>query len=305
MKRKGDTMNCKLSIVLTTTLFCLGLLLTNPAWGGLILHLDASDPTTILDGAGVAANEGGFDPSDIATWNDKSGQGNNATQGSAADRPTWVPMSQNGESILRWTEPEHMVVGPVASSITGTNPGMTAFLVVKSTESDDDFYAWFSDSTNGGTFINDRSDISGGGGSAFGTRGVEARSTGDISDFHIVTAKYDFSTGVAAALYNGDGHTSCTPGSIPCTNLDKTLTFDQISKYHVGPPFIDADGDLAEIQFFDEHLSAAAENSIGYALEQKWGLNTAYTPEPSSCMLLGLGMLFGTWTRGRRFQPRR
>jgi len=181
---------------------------------------------------------------------------------------------------------------------------MTAFLVVKSAGDDDDFYAWFSDSTNGGTFINDRSDISGGGGSAFGTRGVEARSTGDISDFHIVTVKYDFSTGVATALYNGDGHTSCAPGSIPCTNLDKTLTFDQISKYHVGPPFIDAVGDLAEIQFFDEHLSAAAENAVGFALGQKWGIPTQYVPEPSSWMLLGLGMIFGFWTRGRRVRVR-
>jgi len=299
-------MNCKLSIVLTTT-FCLGLLLTNPAWGGLTLWLDASDPTTILDGSGVAVTGGGFNPSDVATWNDKSGQGNHATQGTAADRPTWVFGGLNGLDILRWTHDQHVVIDPLSSSTTGTNPGMTAFMVLKSTGSGgflEEIDGWLSHSTVGGYFINDRTDIGGG---AFGTGGVEARFTGDKTVFHMITAKYDFSTGVATAVYNGDSasHTSCSPGSIPCTNPGATITFDQVARYFNGVTGgLAGEGDLAEIRLYDDHLSAAAENAVGFALGQKWGIPTQYVPEPSSWMLLGLGMIFGFWTRGRRVRVR-
>ena len=169
------------------------------------------------------------------------------------------------------------------------------------------FDSWLSDTTNGGHFINDRTDI---GGSTFGTGGVEARSTGDKTLFHIITAKYDHSTGDITTLYNGDpnSYTGCDPGSQspPCNNPSRTIVFDQIARYHDGTnPGINAEGDLAEIRFYNEHLSSAEENTVGFALGQKWGISTQYVPEPSSWMLLGLGMIFASWTRGRRFLARR
>ncbi len=277
-------MNRKRSIVLTTTLFCLGLLLTNPAWGGLTLWLDASDPTTILDGAGTAANAGGFNPNDIATWNDKSGQGNHATQVTPDDRPSWVWSGQNSEDILRWTQVEHMFFGPLSSSTTGTYPGMTAFIVVKSTGDGtflDTFDAWLSNTDNSGHFINDRPiEPNWDDGTAFGTGGVEGRATGEGGVFHIITAKYDFSTGDITTLYNGDpnSYTGCSPGTPPCNHMGATITFDQVARYFDGSnPGIDGEGDLAEIRLYDEHLSAAAEDAVGFALGQKWGIQTDYT----------------------------
>ena len=79
------------------------LLASGPAWGGLILHLDASDPSTIEDGAGNKADEGGFDPNDVATWYDKSGSSNHASQLTPADRPILVTGGwPNGNDTLRF-----------------------------------------------------------------------------------------------------------------------------------------------------------------------------------------------------------
>ena len=282
-------MNRTLSIVLATP-FCLGLILTNPARGALILHLDASDPTTVEDSAGVNPGGGGFVPSDVTTWLDKSGSGNHATQATPDDRPTWVGAVQNGLDVLEWTQPQYMSFA-VSSSTTGTNPGMTAFVVVKSTSVDmgnlENYDAWLSNTGNAGHFIVDRGDYDG---LSFGSGGVEGRAHPDltvypnnVNDFHIITAKYDFTSGVATALFNGDpaSYDACDPPSMtpPCINAGRTISLDLISRYWVradDQAGIDAEGQLAEIRFYDENLDFAAEASIGAELGQKWGIPNDY-----------------------------
>ena len=58
------------SIVRVTALFYLGLILVNPVQGALVLHLDASDPSTIKDQWGAKANEVGFMAKYVTTWNE-------------------------------------------------------------------------------------------------------------------------------------------------------------------------------------------------------------------------------------------
>ena len=301
LRKKGcNTMNRTLLIGLTTT-FCLGLLLTNPLWGGLVLHLDASDSSTIEDSSGNNPGDGSFDSSGVSTWNDKSGQGNHATQSTPENMPSWVGAGgPGGLDILRFEE-EYMSLPTVSQ---GTS-GLTAFIVVKQFQQDaeQNFDTWLGTTADGDIFINTRPvEPVWNDGGAFGTNGEEGRFEGDTHVLHLLTSKYQASDGAITHLYNGGNQVACVAGGADCLNPGQTLSFDQVARYHNAAA---SKGDLAEIQFFDEHLSAAAENSIGFALAEKWGLNTAYTPEPSSCMLLGLGMLFGTWTRGRRFQPRR
>ena len=287
------------SIVRVTALFYLGLILVNPVQGALVLHLDASDPSTIEDQSGAKANEGGFMANYVATWNDKSGHGNHATQ----DTPDYMPSlvgagSPGGLDVLSFEE-EYMWLPEVSQ---GTS-GMTAFIVVKH-DNLDFADAWLAHTGHAGIFINTRLvEPAFNVGGAFGTNGEEGRFEADTTVFHLITSKYQASDGAITHLYNGGNQGACMGGGADCLNPGQTITFNQIARYH--NEAVGSNGDLAEVRFYDEHLSAAAENSIGYALAQKWGLNTAYTPEPSSCMLLGLGMLFGTWTRGRRFQPRR
>jgi hypothetical protein len=52
------------------------------------------------------------------------------------------------------------------------------------------------------------------------------------------------------------------------------------------------DGDIAEVLIFNRALTASEHNDVGFYLEDKYGLDTAYyVPEPASLALLGLGGL--------------
>ena len=191
--KRCKAMNLSVSNVLTT--FCLGLLLTNSTWGAQLLWFDASDTSTIEDSFGTKANQGGFLPSDVTTWLDKSPAGNHAAlQGGS---PTWMGAVQNGLDVLDFEQMDSMSFPAVSSTTTGTNPGMTAFIVVKSTGVDmgnnENFDVWLGNSGNGGHFMVDRGDYDG---LSFGVGGVEGRAHADLSvypnnvnDFHIFTAK--------------------------------------------------------------------------------------------------------------------
>ena len=57
----------------------------------LALWLDAADASTIT-----------LNGSTVSQWNDKSGNGRNATQATAANQPTYIANSINGKSALDW-----------------------------------------------------------------------------------------------------------------------------------------------------------------------------------------------------------
>ena len=50
-------------------------------------------------------------------------------------------------------------------------------------------------------------------------------------------------------------------------------------------------GDIAEVLIYDSVLSASELNQVGFFLEDKYGLNTAYVPEPCTGVLVALGLL--------------
>jgi len=68
--------------------------------GGLQLWLDASDANTLYDattGGSLVAADGG-----VARWEDKSGNGRHATQGTSGSRPIRKTAIQNGLGVLRF-----------------------------------------------------------------------------------------------------------------------------------------------------------------------------------------------------------
>ena len=299
-----------IGIMSSVCVFALALLAGGPVWGGLILHLDASDPSTIEDSAGNKANEGGFVTNDVAKWYYKSGRNNHAIQGTAGDRPTFVSGGwPNGNDMLRFAELEHMEGFSVAGTAAGENPGMTVFIVVKSSGVDGEggsvasYDTWLGNNGNGYVYINTKPCGSTPEGvppdsNAFqlgrARYGLEMRATipGGRTSHQMITAKYDASTGEAEILSDG-GNMRCWWQGVegqeqhsiwevpvpPSANIGAGLsaTFDQIGLYQGGGLAgmgLDGRGDLAEIMFYDEALSADEENAVGYALAQKWGLPT-------------------------------
>ena len=267
-----------------STLFWLALFFTNTAVGGQILWLDASDSSTIQDSFGVNPGGASFVATDVTTWTDKSGQGNHAMlQGGS---PTWMATARNGLDLLEFEQADSLSYPAVSSTTTGANPGITGFIVVKSTGvakgNAEEFDCWIGNSSDGSQFITDRGDFNG---ISFGI-GDEGRAHApggaSVNDFHLITVRYDFVRGMVEALFIGDpsSYDDChPPGNTPCIAEGKTVVFDQISRYHGGNiAGLDGEGQLAEIRFYDESLDSAVEANIGAELGQKWAITTSYGP---------------------------
>jgi len=71
-----------------------------PVIGGLVLHLDADAITGLNDG------------DKVATWEDLSGEGNDATQATEANRPTYKTDILNGKPVVRFDGSGSYMIGP-------------------------------------------------------------------------------------------------------------------------------------------------------------------------------------------------
>jgi len=70
----------------------------------------------------------------------------------------------------------------------------------------------------------------------------------------------------------------------------------------VGAELFGYRGDIAEMLIYERTLSAAELNQVGFYLEQKYSLDTAYVPEPSTIALLacgGIALLAGRLVKSR------
>lgn len=55
---------------------------------------------------------------------------------------------------------------------------------------------------------------------------------------------------------------------------------------------LDLVGDIAEVLVYNKPLSETEQNQVGYYLDQKYAIDTAYVPEPGSLLLMSLGGMF-------------
>ena len=95
---------------------------------GLQLWLDASDASTVFDattGGSLVAADGG-----VARWEDKSGNGRHATQGTSNSRPIRKTAIQNGLGVLRFDGTDDFLDSTDFLDLT-SGQAMTAFVVLK------------------------------------------------------------------------------------------------------------------------------------------------------------------------------
>ena len=84
-----------------------------------------------------------------------------------------------------------------------------------------------------------------------------------------------------------------------CSERDKTTAV--VNRFHPPvafngkPESITGFGPVIQFTLFQSEF-----NQTGYYLEQKWGLDTEFVPEPSGCVLLGVGIAVGLLAFGRR-----
>lgn len=134
---------------------------------------------------------------DVSQWNDRSGNGLNAVQGTALDQPTLVNNIANGKPVIRFDGTDHFMTAGVASDWTFLSNGTqnTSFIVWKTTDvNPDTLFSLFStnDATVGtvGMFI------------AYDDRSVSGR---------IDRIRHSITNGVVSAILNLGADNDITP----------------------------------------------------------------------------------------------
>ncbi|MCA9247495.1 MAG: PEP-CTERM sorting domain-containing protein [Planctomycetales bacterium] len=253
---------------------------------GNVLWLDGAD----VDGDGLAG--GNFFPGGVATWVDKSGNGNNISQASGSLQPTNLTNTINGNQVVTFDG-----TGDYLSD-SATYTARTVFAVYRSTtgvqQTSDLAQVWGNydagfhvapDPRNaGGAFS-----FNGGGGStAFWAVGGNDLSTTAVAD-------------------TGNGEWSMDVPQLITAEFtaDKSVTAHLISRLNGTLASHNFGGDIAEIIVFDRVLTDGSIqanmnelNDVRFYLQEKWNLGlglSATVPEPSTFALLGLaslGLLF-------------
>ncbi len=216
---------------------------------GLSLWLDASDSGTVIHSGGS-----------VSQWNDKSGNANNATQGTSGNRPTTNTRTINSLNVI---------------DFDGTNDGMVLPSALYSIPNGQNtiFIVNFSDVTAAGsrqTLTAEPSAFNINFGIQYGPisspnylgfgNGQIARTVTRDTNPHIFALR----KGATAQLYYDGG----TPTSVTSTNstaINMTLGYS--------PSYGDYwNGVFAEIIVYNFALSDAQMNGVAKYLENKWGV---------------------------------
>jgi hypothetical protein len=87
------------------------------------LWLDAADASTITESSGS-----------VSAWADKSGNGNNATQGTGSAQPTTGVRTLNGKNALEFDGGDYLSADSLSSIFSGSDKPTTIFLVCSSVD---------------------------------------------------------------------------------------------------------------------------------------------------------------------------
>lgn len=222
----------------------------------LILWLDATDPSA----NGVQPANG----TSISTWVDKSANGNNATQGTGANQPTYTTGARNGLPVLTVSSaaPQY-VTGTLAG--LAANPNLSVYIICSSTTTAGNPVVFGIGSVNAvpcsiGIGINS-------GFKAFQWGGFESNFSPANTNYNRLQFTNNNSTNLVSIFVNGSPETS-TAGAATALNVNTTFSVGR----HSNPIGVGAwDGGIAEVVVYNKVVSAAENTNIYNYLSQKWG----------------------------------
>lgn len=206
------------------------------------------------------------DTDPVATWVDSSGAGNDATQGTAADRPIYRTNIVNGLPIVRFDGVSDFLECPYTASDAG-DPNQAWFAVFRTTSTvTQQLIYWMGETVNAGGFgpeseihfgvasaVDGNNIVTAYLGRAFPATGSNVAFT-DTTNFHILTAKFTalLSTSPTAQIFL-DG----TAGSVMTGTLAEQLNW--MANSRVGRPSIAVrffGGDLAELLVYNADMTS-------------------------------------------------
>lgn len=222
----------------------------------LALWLDASDAATITESGGA-----------VSAWADKSGNGNDATQGSAPNQPTYQATGLNGKPTLHFAA-DHL---NVADDISLDHTGLTVFVVTAATvdNAGSHYILWkWLDTTNREFILrhdfnnNDTRFFSSSNGSA-----VDGSITGgalNLGTAQILEVINDngAATGSQLLIDGASVGTDSTPGTI----------FNGSDSLKVGHSSGGGEKVISEVLLYTQPLNTDQRDQIRTYLTEKWGI---------------------------------
>lgn len=223
---------------------------------GLYAWFDAADISTIADAGGGA----------VSQWNDKSGNGNHATQATGTRQPTTGARTLNGRNVLDWDGSDIMNFDP--SGLDG-GAGATVFIVAQSdtiASTDRRLFQIDGDSYIAGTYKAADKVLYGG----------HKQDTADTFRFTVGTTAVNLTpfifvasnaqNGTPKSYYTGNAEVT----SLSLSNNANTFTAGAIGDEADG--VLSFDGMIAELLVYSGELSDANKNLVGRYLGEKWGI---------------------------------
>jgi len=221
-----------------------------PLPSGMVAWFDASNSANTVDG------------SSVASWPDRSGSGNNATQATESKQPTFRTGVVNGRPVIRFDGGDRLQTAAFSSALAQPN---TVFFVAMDTGEQISEYI-----TDGLTTDARHAILLGG----TGTRTIYAYAGslpspgewGSIASFHILSVVF----ATTSSDIRRDGNYIAEAQSVGTNALDG-LT--------VGARFSDEEwfsGDIAEIIVFDSELSLANIMVVEEYLSSKYGIGLTH-----------------------------
>ena len=250
--------------------------LATPITSGLELWLDATDATTILDGAGLNPGDAGFS-GNVSLWSDKSAAGRDATS-AGTTQPTYDTSAMSGSPTITFSGSSFF---ELASTISSSEE--TIFIVTR----------MFTNGDNEGPWLGNSNDLGAHGvpGAFFNDNDRYFVATGDAL-FGFVPASSPTTDTIVMEMRSGDEVSMLENGSVILSGLPVTGTMEINT---VGWfPFGDRHfyGEISEVLFYGRALSQGEVGQVQSYLSAKYSIpaQSSGIPEPATLALLGVGL---------------
>ena len=210
-----------------------------------VLHFDASRITGLSNGDAVAS------------WPDRSGNGYNATQTSAANKPTYRASGQNSKPYLEWDGSNDVLDiasgGGISDDFTLVVAGKrdsTSSIYIPISTDDSTYQYYFNYHSNDVLY-------------PFGAYATSSKFSNDLTSFDFAWLMRDTSN--VAKMYERDGGTQVDSRTWSTVS---TLDYNKLGARKAGGFY--TDGDIYEIIIFNSQLSTTDLNVVLDYLDNKY-----------------------------------